>query len=207
MKKITMRGKTVEEATKNALQVLGLSEEAVNIAVLNEGRPGMLGMFGGEEAEVEVKEKISIGSVAKDILQEILNKLSLMAIGEVVSEEDNSVGLDIKGEDLGKAIGKDGAMLKALQVIVSSIVSREFKQRIYVNIDAGGYKAKQEKALSRLAKEAAKDVEESGEEKVLPLMSSAERRIVHMALKEEAGVETESRGEGAERRLVIMPRK
>lgn len=206
MKKILAKGKNVEEAVENGLKILGLTREQVEIREISEGKPGVLGVFGGEEAEVELRQKTTRAEDACETLQEILNRLGLMAVSEIVSEEANTVMLNVKGEDLGKVIGKDGAMLMALQTLTSTIASRDFEERVRVYIDAGGYKSKQEQALSRLAEEAAKDVIESGQEKVLPPMSAADRRIVHVALKDMQGVQTYSQGEGADRRLVIAPK-
>src|SRR3989339_1193684 len=207
MKKIKIKGKSVDEAKANGLKILGISEDEAVIQILKEGKPGVLGVFGGEEGEVEIREKISIGEDAKNILQELINGLSLMALAEFVSEEDNSVALEVKGEDLGKIIGKEGGMLKALQLLVSAMHSRDFERGFYVNIDAGGYREKHEQALCRIAKDAAKDVEDSGVEKMLPPMSSGDRRIIHIALKENSNIKTYSEGEGPERRLIIAPNK
>lgn len=205
MKKIRVKGKTVEEATANGLKILGLTSEQADSAVISEGKAGVLGMFGGEEAEVEVKQKMSRGDDAREVLQEIINKLGLMAIADLVSEDESAIMLDVKGEDLGKVIGKDGAMLRALQIIVSTIVGRDFADRVRVFIDAGGYRSKQEQAISRIAEDAAQDVIESGIEKILPPMSAADRRIIHVALKDNPKVKTYSTGERENRRLIIAP--
>lgn len=207
MKKVIVKGKSVDEATENGIKILGITKDQAIVNILNEGKPGVLGVFGGEEAEVEVKQKISVGENARDILQEIINGLGLIAVADLVSEDESSASLDVKGEDLGKVIGKDGAMLKALELIISTISSRDFAGRVRVRIDAGGYRDKQEKALVRVAEDAANDVAESGIEKVLPPMSAADRRIIHMALQEKPGIQTFSQGEGADRRLVIAPKK
>lgn len=206
MKKIRIKGKSVDDAVEDGLKILGLSKEDTSILVLFEGRPGVLGVFGGEDAEVEIKQKMTCGEDAKEILQEIINRLELMAVCDVLTEGDRFVNLEIKGEDLGKIIGKEGAMLQALQILVSSMVGRDFNERIRVNIDAGGYKSKQDQALCRLAKEAASDVAQSGVEKVLPPMSSKDRRVIHEFLQSDSGVQTFSRGEGSDRRLVIAPK-
>lgn len=206
MKKIRVKGKTVEEATENGSKILGIPKEDLTVKVISEGKSGLLGVFGGEEAEVEVMKKVSMGEGAKEVLQNILNELRFMAIAEVASEEDGVIILDVKGEDLGKVIGKDGAMLKALQIIVSNIVGRTFGVRGKVYVDAGGYRSKHEKALSRIAEDAAKDVVETGQEKTLPHMSPADRRIIHVALKANTDVETYSVGEGPDRKLVIAPK-
>lgn len=206
MNKIRMKGKDVNEAAEAAAKVLGKKKDEIQYRIIGEGKPGMLGVFGGEEAEIEAWEKTTPGEAAKEILQEIIDKLGLLAISELKGEDEESVSLNIKGEELGQIIGKEGATLMALQVIVSSMISKAFERRARVYIDAGGYRERQEKALERLAIEAAKDVEKSGIEKVLPPMSAADRRIVHLCLKDNDKIQTFSKGEGADRRLVIAPK-
>lgn len=205
MKKIRIKGKSIEEAAANGLKILGLEEGNARVVTISEGKAGVLGMFGGEEAEVEIRQVISKAEDAKEVLQEIINKLGLMAVADIESESNDAIMLEVKGEDLGMIIGKDGAMLRALQIIVSSIVGRDFSERVRVYVDAGGYRNKQEMAIGRIAEDAAKDVIESGVAKVLPPMSAADRRIIHMALKDNKKVVTVSRGEGPNRRLVICP--
>jgi len=206
MKKIRIKGKSVDDAVENGLKILGLSKDEANVITVVEGKPGVLGVFGGEEAEVEIRQKMTYAEDAKEVLQEILNKLGLIAVSDIVSMDGLYVNLEVKGEDLGKVIGKDGAMLSSLQLLISSIVGRDFNERVRVNIDAGGYKSKQEQALCRLAQEAADDVAQSGTEKILPPMSANERRIIHAHLQSNASVKTFSQGEGADRRLVIAPK-
>lgn len=205
MKKINAKGKNIEEATENGLKILGLTRDQVEVATINEGKPGVLGVFGGEEAEVEIKQIVSKEEDAKDVLQNIINKLGWMAVSEIEQGDEGSINLDIKGEDLGMAIGKGGDMLRALQTIVSNIVSRNFKERVRVYVNAGGYREKHEKAIQRLAADAAADVVESGQEKILPPMPAADRRLMHLALQENDKVKTYSTGVGKERRLVIAP--
>ena len=206
MKKIKMKGKTVDEAIEGALKVLGEEKERVDIKVLSEGKAGLLGVFGGEEAEVEVRQKGTKEENAVEVLQEILNLMGMMAVAEGAGMEGADVQLNIKGEELGRVIGKDGATLKSIQTIVSSIVSREFAEKVRVFVDAGGYRERHDASLIRLAKEAAKDVEQTGQEKRLPPMSAADRRVIHVALKDNDKVTTYSEGEGADRRLIIAPK-
>ncbi|MBI5699162.1 KH domain-containing protein [Candidatus Saganbacteria bacterium] len=209
MKKIRMKGKSVEEAVAGGLKVVGLDKEKAEIKVVSEGKAGVLGMFGGEEAEVEIREKLGKEEDAVEVLQEILNLMGLMAVSEAagpVSREGEDIMLNIKGEELGRVIGKDGATLKSIQILVSSIVSRDFGEKVRVFVDAGGYREKHDASLIRLAKEAAKDVEQTGQEKRLPPMSAADRRVVHVALKGSDKITTYSEGEGAERRLIIAPK-
>lgn len=206
MKNIRTKGKTVEEAVLAGAQILGVERANVEYRIINEGKSGVLGVFGGEEAEVEVREKMPKAELAKEMLQEVLNRMGAMAISEIQEETEGDIILNIKGEDLGRIIGKDGETLKALQNIVTAMMSHEFAEKVRVYLDAGGYRERHNKALERLALECVKDVEETGGEKVLPPMSAADRRVIHVFLKENDKVKTFSRGEGAERRLIIAPK-
>lgn len=206
MKKIRMKGKSVDEAVAGGLKVLGIEKDKADIKIISEGKPGVLGVFGGEAAEVEIREKLGKEEDAVEVLQEILNLMGLMAVSEAAGREGEDIMLNIKGEELGRVIGKDGATLKSIQILVSSIVSRDFGEKVRVFVDAGGYREKYDASLIRLAKEAANDVEQTGQEKHLPPMSAADRRVVHVALKDSDKVTTYSEGEGAERRLIIAPK-
>lgn len=206
MKKIRMKGKSIDEAVAGGLKVIGIDKDRADIKIVSEGKAGVLGMFGGEEAEVEIREKLGKEEDAVEVLQEILNRMGLMAVSEAAGREGEDILLNIKGEELGRVIGKDGATLKSIQVLVSSIVSRDFGEKVRAFVDAGGYREKHDASLIRLAKEAANDVEQTGQEKRLPPMSAADRRVVHVALKDSDKVTTYSEGEGAERRLIIAPK-
>lgn len=206
MKSVKMKGKNVEEATNAALAVLGVEKEKAEIRVINEGKPAMLGVLGGEEAEVEAIVRGSAEEEAKQILQNIMDKMGFLAMVEESRQEEEGVKLSVKGEDMGRIIGKEGAMLKALEIIVGSMLWKTTGERIRIGIDAGGYKEKREKALQRLAEDIVKEVTETGKEKVLPRMPASDRRIIHIYLQENDKVRTESRGEGEDRKLVIMPK-
>ena len=205
MKTVRMKGKNVEEATRAALAVLGKEREAVEVKILNEGKPAMLGVLGGEDAEVEVMAKEGAGEEAKLVLQNILDKMGFLAMVDQVTEEEEGVSMSVKGEDMGRIIGKEGNMLKALEIIVGTILWKVLGERKRVNIDAGGYREKREKTLQQLADDIAKEVIESGQEKVMPRMTAADRRIIHMFLKDNKKVKTFSQGEGEDRRLVVAP--
>lgn len=204
MKRMRMKGKTVDEAVNTALEVLGGKKEDAKVVVISEGKAGVLGMIGGEEAEVEVLVRGALEEDAKQVLQEILDKMMFLAMVDGRKSE-GGIELEIKGEDMGRIIGKEGATLRAMEILVNSIFGRIYEERPRISIDAAGYKEKRKKALERLAKDAADEVAKTGQEKVLPLMSAGDRRIIHMCLKESTGVTTFSKGEGRDRRLVIAP--
>jgi spoIIIJ-associated protein len=202
---IRIKAKTVDAATKEAFAVLGGNEENTFIRIINEGRPALLGMIGGEDVEIEATLREGIENDAKQVLQEILDKMSFVALVDIKTEEGGHV-LNVRGDDMGRIIGKDGNTLKAFEILVRSMLGRVYNERININIDAGEYREKRKQSLERLAKEVADEVEASGKEKALPQLEAADRRIIHMFLKESLSVSSFSQGEGRDRRLVIAPK-
>lgn len=206
MRSVRMKGRNVEEAVEAALAVLGVSKNEVDVKIISEGKAGVLGVIGTEEAEVEVVAKGSIESEASQILQNILDRMGFLAMASVDKIDEGEVFLVIRGEDIGRIIGKEGSMLDALETIVSAIVSKMFGQRVRIHIDAGGYRAKRIRALERLAEDAASEVAATGKEKILPYMPADDRRIIHLYLSNHDKVKSYSQGEGRNRRLIIAPR-
>lgn len=207
MRDIKMKGRSVEEAVEAALQVLGASKDEVQVKVLKEGKSGVLGVFGGEAAEVEVALKEDSTEKGKRILQDILDKMGFLTIVSVAKKEAERLFLEIKGEDLGRIIGRDGATLDALQTIVSSILSRSTRKRELISIDAAGYRERRAEKLRRIAEEAITEALGKGGEVVLPPMSARDRREVHLTVQEDGRATSYSKGEGAERRVIIAPAK
>ncbi|MFA6431137.1 MAG: RNA-binding cell elongation regulator Jag/EloR [Candidatus Margulisiibacteriota bacterium] len=206
MKSIIMKGKNVEEAKKNAMQVMGVGEEKCEVRVISEGKSAVMGIIGGEEAEVEVMVKGTMEEEALQILQNILDKMGFMTIVNVEKGEEGQIELNIKGDDMGRIIGKEGNSLKALEILVRSILFKMMNEKAHVSIDAGGYKEKRIKSLERLAQDVVDEVKSTGKEKRMPQMHAGDRRIIHMFLKDNPDVTSYSSGEGDDRRLVIAPK-
>lgn len=204
---VKMKGKTVEEAITMALQVIGKNREEVDVKVLNEAESGVLGVFGGKEAEVEVSVKMPLGDQAKAIVQEILDKMGFMTLVSLKSEEEDNINLEIKGEDMGRIIGRAGSSIDSLQYLASLIMSKKHSKRVRVLVDAEGYREKRKRMVTQDADAIAKEVESTGKEKAFPPMSAADRRIIHMHIQENyPNLTSYSRGEGAGRQLVIAPK-
>ncbi len=204
---VKMKGKTVDEAIGLALQVLGKGREEVDVKVLNEGETGLLGVFGGKEAEVEVSPKLPIGEQGKAVVQEILDKMGFMTLVSIKSEEGDTVSLEIKGEDMGRIIGRAGSSIDSLQYLASLILSKKHSKRIRVLVDAEGYREKRQKTINQDADVVAKEVESTGKEKAMPPMSAADRRIIHMHIQETyPNLTSYSRGEGSGRQIVLAPK-
>jgi len=162
-----------------------------------------------EERSAEEIFELSAPAIenAKLTLLDILKTMRMDVEVVVAKSEKNSIDFEITGEaDLGLVIGKDGNTLASLQLILSTILSKKYQTRIYINIDANKYKAKKDAAIISSALDAADVVEKEGVQIVLDPMNARERRLVHMTLQERDGIETLSRGEKALRQVVVSPK-
>ena len=124
-----------------------------------------------------------------------------------VRETEEALEAEISGENAGRLAGRDGRTLGAIEVIAYTVLSKhEGRGDIRVRVDIGGFRKRQADTLTKLAERLAIGVAKSGEPHELQPMPAAERRVIHIALKEHPDVMSESVGEGAARRLIIKPR-
>lgn len=159
-----------------------------------------------EENEVSDADLDHIADVAINLLQDILSHFD---VGEITIDEyegdEGELILDITGDDLAVLIGRHGKTLEALQFLVSSITVREIGYCYPVVIDVEGYKSRQRQKLESIARSAANRAVSQGKNISLRPMTPYERRIVHIALKNDSRVDTESEGEGTARHIVVFP--
>ncbi len=112
---------------------------------------------------------------------------------------------DEMSDELGVLIGRRGETLSAVQYLVNTIVSKGGNKPPVFGVDIEGYRRRREEMLVDLARDIAQEVRETGDVITLEPMPAHERRIVHIALREEAGVRTESVGSGENRQVEILP--
>lgn len=141
-------------------------------------------------------------NLAKQYLEDLLTFFGVNTTVEAEQEGD-SIELRVESDSSGHLIGHRGETLAALQHMLNMMMRRASTERIYVHIDVGGYRKARIGKLEETARRVAEEVISSGEEKPLPFMSAAERRHIHGFLNDVEGVESESRGEGNRRRLVV----
>ena len=125
-------------------------------------------------------------------------------IDEYVGDEGELI-LDITGDDLAVLIGRHGKTLDALQFLVSAITVRTMGFRYPVIVDVEGYKNRQREKLESIARNAAAKAAKQHRSVKLRPMTPYERRIVHIALRDDERVETASEGEGSARHVVVVP--
>jgi len=149
----------------------------------------------------------------KIVKKEFDNLLSLMSIEdkyELKLDEKEGVSyisILFSGENLGYLIGNHGKHLESLQYIFSMILRKKLPEdsNYRVILDVCGYKEERNKKLERFALQKADDARILGEAVELPPMSPSDRRVVHVALQIFDDIKTESTGEGADRRIKIIP--
>jgi spoIIIJ-associated protein len=115
--------------------------------------------------------------------------------------------LEIEGDDLGVLIGRRGETLSSLQYILNLMVSRKLGEGNYFTVDIEGYRRRRERQLRTLAQRTAETVKRTRRPETLEPMPPNERRIIHLTLSEDRYVETDSVGEGEDRRVSIAPKR
>lgn len=207
MKIIEMTGRTVEEAVKNALNELNVTEDKIEYEILEEGSKGLFKLIGAKPARVKVTVKRDYIYEAKTFLRDILNSMSVSA--EIrIKEEADTVKISLTGPDMGILIGYRGETLDSLQYLVSLVVNKGHETPYKrVVLDTENYRSKREETLNRLAHKIAGTVRRTGKFIRLEPMNPYERRIIHSALQDDRYVQTYSEGEEPYRRVVIDLKK
>jgi spoIIIJ-associated protein len=168
---------------------------------------------GGAPAEVPAVSTEDVARFGTETLQNLLDHMGLsarVAREDVPAEGDvdpATVLLNISGQDLGVLIGRQGETLRDLQFVTSLMVSRQTQRWPNLIVDVEHYKSRRQKSLVDLAKRMADRVRSSGQPISLEPMPPHERRFVHLALRDDPDVFTESTGQDEKRKVVIMPRK
>ena len=142
--------------------------------------------------------------LASEMLNEILKRMGL-TVDVVVREDAEEVILDCAGEDAGRVIGKKGQTLDALQFLINKIVNRFPDGRRHIVLDSGDYRQRRENGLASMARREAKRAVAQSRIITLEPMSPRDRRVIHLSLAKFPGVSTRSDGQGAERRVRIIP--
>ena len=212
---------TIEEAERMALDRLRTLVPYVNPAdveyvVLDEGSKG--GLFGRGKAEAQVEARLRPSDERADAdlppgadkLREFVQTVvDLMGIEAHVgaSETPEGVRAEISGDDLGLLIGRHGATIDALQYIAAIVVNGDRRERRQVVVDAEGYRDRRAAALTALADRTAQKVDRESVSIALKPMSAAERKVIHLHLKDDPRVETVSEGNEPFRAVVVSPRQ
>jgi spoIIIJ-associated protein len=213
-------GETVGEAKWQALRELerlqpDLDRNRVRFQVLSEGERGLLGVGTTparvlatvdtdepvREAEIESEQAAEV----REVVERITAALGVHCRLDV-REDDEVITVSCSGADLGILIGKHGLTIDAVQYLANAIAfRREDGRGKSVVVDAAGYRARREATLGSLAVRHAEEAARTREPVELEPMTAAERKIVHLRLRDYPGVETSSEGHEPNRYVVIHP--
>ena len=200
-------GKNIDDAITNACQELGITSDKLDYEVVEEGGSGFLGL-GKKAAVIKARKKGDVDEIAADFLNKVFDAMELTVKLDVqVEDQDNeqTINIDIVGDDMGVLIGKRGQTLDSLQYLTSLIVNKESDDKFSrVRLDTENYRERRQQTLENLAKNIAKKVKRIKKPVALEPMNPYERRIIHSALQDDKYCTTRSEGEEPYRHVVVV---
>ncbi|HKZ44605.1 MAG TPA: RNA-binding cell elongation regulator Jag/EloR [Anaerolineales bacterium] len=233
---------TIEEAIEQGLGELMMTEEEVDVEVLDEGSRGLFGLGTRQvRVRITVKDKDSSHHMelsspmtsdvvenddgieeepaildyelldqTEQVVSELLHKMKVTAqVSAHFGEEDEDgrqpIFVDIRGNDLGMLIGRKAEILNAFQYIVNLIMGKRMEHWVQIIVDVEGYRARREEQIRQMAIRLAAQAVKTGRRQVLEPMTPAERRLVHLELRDHPEVSTHSIGEDPTRKVTISP--
>ena len=140
-----------------------------------------------------------------DYFQDVLSGIGIHGRIDSYVDGEGSLHIDVSGSDSGAAIGRHGETLEALQYLANVVANKYVDDYLRVVVDVAGYRKRSEERIQDLANRTADKVMASGREIKLKPMNPAERRLVHMCLREYPGIVTYSEGRDPRRHIVVAP--
>ena len=201
MNSLKKSGKTYEDALESALLELGLTEQEVDIEIIEEGKKGLFGL-GNKDVVINVKPKENPAKYAREFLDGILKKMGIYAYFTIDKRED-SLDINIEGENMGLIIGHRGETLNALQYLTTLAVNKSTDKYVRISLDTENYKQKRTETLKKLAHRVANRVIKFKKGITLEPMNPYERRIIHSTLQNNKLITTYSVGDEPNRKVVI----
>jgi spoIIIJ-associated protein len=224
METFEFEGKNATEAIENASRQLNVPKEELNIEIIEPGSAGIFGLVGGRKARVRVTVEIKapeaapaiqedaraiqedVMALARDSLKTILELIPIEA-SVSAKQEGERIILSIEGDQSGILIGRKGRTLDALQFIVSKIVNKSLDQKVRVVIDSENYRERRKEALVEMALKIGEKAKRIKKPITTGPLNPHDRRIIHLALRDDQDLDTKSRGEGVLKKVLIIPRK
>lgn len=227
MKSIEISARTVAEAIQLALDQLGKDRDEVAIEVLEAGsedEEALVRVTAIEDEEPTTQQQrpaadwSELDQISRRVLEDLLEAMDthgyVTAVRSSVpgqhGDTEETLTLHVEGADeeaMGLLIGRRGETLRSLQFMVNLLVSRKVQKWPQIVVDVGNYRQRRQESLEGLARRMAERVRQGGRSIALEPMGAYERRIVHLALRSDNSVYTQSAGEGDTRKVIIYPAK
>jgi spoIIIJ-associated protein len=216
-------GTTVEEAIGRGLEALNVAQKDVDVMILS-AEPGRTARVrltrkpreAAAAADAPVVQSVTPdeSAAAQRLVEAVLDRMKYKVqiiqrdpaeLNGYDEQDEPTLVLDIRGGDLSTLIGRRGETLDGLQYLVRLLVAKELGHYVHVVLDVEGYKAHRAQTLKQLALRMAERVVATHKPAALEPMPANERRIVHLALRDNTQVRTESVGMGENRKVTIIP--
>ncbi|MCL2399625.1 MAG: protein jag [Defluviitaleaceae bacterium] len=198
-------GKTVEDAVAEAIKILNVSLEEVDVKIIEQGSKGFLGLIGSKPARVSVTKKLGPAEIIERFLQEIAAAMGL-SVKVNINHKEKHMYVNLTGDNMGVLIGKRGQTLDSLQYLTNLVVNRCGIPEFSVILDTENYRKRRRETLESLALSLARKVKATRKNVVLEPMSRYERHVIHMVLQRDPFVKTFSDGNEPYRNVVIAPK-
>lgn len=144
--------------------------------------------------------------IAKELTKGLLERMGVRTEVEGFLKEGN-LYLEIKGDQEGILIGKHGRTLESLQMLVNRMVNKRLKNAMRVILDIDDYRKRRADSVTLMALRLGDEAKRTGHSQVAGLLNAYDRRIIHLTLKEDPFLKTESIGEGELKKVKIIPMK
>lgn len=171
-----------------------------------EANEGPLEAFDEESPAQEETDHGEEVQLSKEVLEKILELIPVDTTVEV-ARADGNINLNIHGDNSGLLIGRRGKTLDALQFIVNKIVNKSMERKVRVVVDSEKYRMRRRESLTQMAVRMGEKAKRIRKPITTNPMNPGDRRIVHLALKDDRRLDTRSRGDGLMKKVVIIPRK
>lgn len=202
-------GKNVEAAIEEACKYFGKNKDELEIKVIEEGSHGIFGI-GGRKAKIEAKIKFDPQKLEEMVKEMVSGLLSYIAPDPKINIQIDKDNVNVSIEDspnTGLIIGKEGQTISAMEYLLNKMIAKKWPEKVHIHLDAAGYKERQELFLKKQVRELAQRAKTLGRPFSTRPLSSYHRRVVHLALKHDREIITQSRGDGPFKRVQISPRK
>ena len=207
MEFVEFTAKTVDDAITAACQKFLVTSDRLEYEVKEEGSSGFLG-FNAKPAKILARVKETLEDKAKAFLEDVFAAMHMTVLVEIsYDENEKTMDIDLKGDDMGVLIGKRGQTLDSLQYLVSLVVNRDTDDYIREKVDTEDYRKRRKETLENLAKNIAYKVKRTRRSVSLEPMNPYERRIIHSALQNDKFVTTHSEGDEPYRHVVVTLKK
>ena len=155
-----------------------------------------------EEADPALAEDVRV-KAAMEYLGGVFEAMGVHGTSIQPVRQGEAVILKVDGENVGALIGRRGETMEALSYLASLVANRQEGDYLKLGLDVAGYRGKREQDLEALARRIGARVAKTGRSYAMEPMNPYERRIIHSTIGQMEDLRSESKGEGADRRVVI----